>query len=646
MFDAVRGLTALFRHAGGGFGATCMVYSDDTPVLIKALAWASKAIYGDRVQICDGTTDEVEINAALTAIAAIGGKVVLSEGTFHIADPVVIPGNNIVLQGLGPGTIIDGDLLATTEHAIVISGVTDCVVKELAVQTEDGGGKTCHCIFIEDGANGTRIQEVRILDSDADGIHIEGTTMYDVSILHCHIDDTDGHGIYAHMDDNNSLYRSLVRDNLILSAGMNGISFEDVDTGGYYYCILDDNIVFGAIADGMSFYDLFSSDVTNNEVLACGSDGIYVNSGEYDEIRANVVDGCTDEGIFLVTVPETTVSDNICTGNGDTGDHAGIKVNPDSPSCLVEGNHCIGNSYYGIFNYAPYTEVVANYVHENARHGIVMQGHEGICSENYVYDNGQESAGTYHGIYATNNCYQSSFVGNYCDSPGDSQEDGIHMAGTNSYCSLVGNWCSNGMGSGIYISGATSFQAHANYCYDNDDYGIELTGCSGVHVKDNMLVGNDTAEYLENACTNIATPEIWAPFAFEDVTKGYRPVVTWTNNADTSAYCTLQIPLDFQQFVSAVAVVIPGANGNLVWLANTSFGKICTDEQENAHTDTVAQNTVGVTNNELECLDLAAAFDALDLGDNVGVQVARIGTSGDDTSEADAYAVGVRLRYV
>ncbi|GAI41416.1 unnamed protein product, partial [marine sediment metagenome] len=40
---------------------------------------------------CNGTDDQVQINAALAALPATGGKVVLLDGTYTIAGPITFP---------------------------------------------------------------------------------------------------------------------------------------------------------------------------------------------------------------------------------------------------------------------------------------------------------------------------------------------------------------------------------------------------------------------------------------------------------------------------------------------------------------------------------------------------------------------------
>ncbi|GAH07757.1 unnamed protein product, partial [marine sediment metagenome] len=75
--------------------------------------------------VCDGTADDVEINEALGYVNTLGGgRVVLKQGTYTLADPIVFPGNNIWFRGMGRSTLIDGDALTTGNHAIELVGRT------------------------------------------------------------------------------------------------------------------------------------------------------------------------------------------------------------------------------------------------------------------------------------------------------------------------------------------------------------------------------------------------------------------------------------------------------------------------------------------------------------------------------------------
>src|SRR3990167_4658401 len=48
---------------------------------------------------CDGTADDVQINAAIAALPAGGGKVVFSEGTFDISVKILISNDDVALVG-------------------------------------------------------------------------------------------------------------------------------------------------------------------------------------------------------------------------------------------------------------------------------------------------------------------------------------------------------------------------------------------------------------------------------------------------------------------------------------------------------------------------------------------------------------------
>ena len=81
-----------------------------------AKAWAA-ATGG---YVCDGTADEVEIQDAIDALPAVGGTVMLSEGTFYIAAMISITIDNCLLVGQGTG---DHQALSYTGNTVFkISG--------------------------------------------------------------------------------------------------------------------------------------------------------------------------------------------------------------------------------------------------------------------------------------------------------------------------------------------------------------------------------------------------------------------------------------------------------------------------------------------------------------------------------------------
>jgi hypothetical protein len=96
--DQSTGDVTITATGGGGATIEYMVASSTAPASTQALA----------DYVCDGTADDVQINAALTALASAsstGGRVTLSEGTFNISASIVMKDYQI-LCGQGYGTIL------------------------------------------------------------------------------------------------------------------------------------------------------------------------------------------------------------------------------------------------------------------------------------------------------------------------------------------------------------------------------------------------------------------------------------------------------------------------------------------------------------------------------------------------------------
>lgn len=94
--------------------------------------------------VCDGTADDVEIQAALAEIDAIGGgDLVLSEGIFSIADPIALGGINFLrLRGSG-----------RNQTALVLANGANCNVFNVA-------SPITNCTFSDFTLNGNKTNQV------------------------------------------------------------------------------------------------------------------------------------------------------------------------------------------------------------------------------------------------------------------------------------------------------------------------------------------------------------------------------------------------------------------------------------------------------------------------------------------------------
>ena len=591
--------------------------------------------------------NQMSIQDALDALPATGGKVMLMEGTWAITDPITIPQNNVTLSGQGRSSFIDGDGLATGEHGIVVSAKTSVKLIDFAMQTENGGGKVCHCIFIEDGSNNCTIQRVTIVDSDSDGIHIEGTTMYDIRIRQVNIEGADDYGIHVNMDAANFAYRFHIANCLILTTGTDGIRL-GAGGAGNLYCEVNNNMVFNNTAGaGINIYEAEYSDLSNNIVWSSGADGISLNTCIHCNMQGNVVYDNADEGFFLVACRGCNLSGNVSTGNGTEG----IEMDANCTDNMISTNHIAHNGEDGIEILGARNTIEDNYVSENGHHGILVGAAECQINGNYVYDNSQDTAGTYYGIYLTADALRTQVNNNYINSPGDSQGDGIHLDAGADYVQIVGNYCYNAYGggassgSGIYLEDNDHCLIKVNYCYLNDGYGVEIAAGSDNTVLNNKLIDNVTGQ-ISDGGTDTILPEVVVYVPNPNSNIGAHPATLLTDGLAVMDRLDMYVPADFVELVRAQMIIVPGGTGNLRRSVATDWGKICS-EVYNADSDALADDTnVAVTINVLECVDISGALDDIAAMDEVGIAFTRHGENALDTVDANCYLLKFRMQYV
>lgn len=98
----ITGIAAMFAQSVGLLPGDAVVISSDSPGTTRAQAQLVRAFYGNRVQICDGTADNVQINAAIVAVHDAGGGVVQTVGPqLNLAAPITIYYDDITLYTLG-----------------------------------------------------------------------------------------------------------------------------------------------------------------------------------------------------------------------------------------------------------------------------------------------------------------------------------------------------------------------------------------------------------------------------------------------------------------------------------------------------------------------------------------------------------------
>jgi len=603
--------------------------------------------------LCDGTADNVQINAAGAYVVSLGGgTIVFEEGTYDIIDPIIPTGGDLWYKGQGESTFLDGDGLATTEHIFHITGRDRITISDMSMQTQNGGAKTCHCIFIEDGSDDFHINRITFVDSDDNCIHVEGTTINLGYIDSCHINGADGHGIYVNMDNGNTINRLNIINCDMVAVGNAGIYFDA--SAGNNYCVIESNIIVSSAGVGIYVDDFINGQIIRNECILGGLSGIHVVGSSEVTITDNQCLLNERHGIFLTaTTTDCVVAGNICNDNDDhdTATYDGINIDNACSGNTVNHNVCLRNHRHGIYSAGIGNQISVNTVGENDVDGIRVSGGDCTINGNTVYDNSQDAAGTNHGIQLMGSADRSIVENNHINGYGDSQEDGIHLGNGTTECLIQGNHCQDGMGSGIALSANDDDNSIiGNYLFENDDYGIEISAesCNDNLVKNNYFSGNVTGAFLDTG-TDTRVHELFSMVIDPDTTLGTHPAVDLPDSADTPVRFQILVPLEFQETVTAHVIVAQTAtvgSPNMQWSTDVDFGKIGADEAYNIHTDAETDQVTAITQNDLELVDVSGSLTGLYGGDLVGFEFIRRATQAGDTINDAAYFLGFRLRYV
>lgn len=131
--------------------------------------------------ICDGTADEVQINAAITALGAGGGKITLCAGAFNIAASIAISSSDVIIEGAGIATTIT---LANSSDVDMISvtgtGTRNVQLKNFCLEGNKANNATSSGITIDTpystGDTQHTVKDIWINNVNNDGLKIINDT--------------------------------------------------------------------------------------------------------------------------------------------------------------------------------------------------------------------------------------------------------------------------------------------------------------------------------------------------------------------------------------------------------------------------------------------------------------------------------------
>jgi parallel beta-helix repeat protein len=390
--------------------------------------------------VCDGTSDEVEINAAIVETgAANGGIVMLLPGTYALDDTIDITYDDVYLKGSGKQSTDIKTVVSDTFHSIEIQGASNIVVSDLAITRADSTGYGIRCV----NAIGTnRIQ--------VNNCHIEGGA-YNVAIdsnqfcniTNCELE-ADTSAIFVNDGDNIEISsNNFTNTSTPISISVVGLSPSKLKILNNY-SVSDQFLTMTGCDDSV---------ISGNTQIAGNDTAIELISSDNNHIINNNISTSTTYGAIEIT---GTSEGNIISENIIENRSYGI----------LFSNSTAGNKYYN---------KIQNNVFNDMNGTIITLTSE--CFNTEINSNkfiGSNVAAAEHGISATS--------------------DDNTVIQNNQFTEFA-----SGLSSALIVcTGSSVLKIHNNTLIDNSASNIRLTGCSNTQVTSNYITSGTNGIYIEN----------------------------------------------------------------------------------------------------------------------------------------------------
>lgn len=411
---------------------------------------------------CDGTADDVQIQAAIDALPAGGGKIILSEGTFYIST-CIIPVNGLSLEGQGGSTTLKSTATGGGYDKSIISNISvkpnsNIVIRDLVLDGDKNNvispAIDRSCIELRE-VTGLLIENIEAKNSVDFGIDI-----YDSSDI--------------------ILRNSKIHDNGLASVCSFGGS------NGY-------NIRFGGntryTVDNVEIYEAYNAGFLDGT----GISGGYPSYGTLSNIKIwnNVINidfeiGNTQAIYYILKGIHSWNAGKGTSGYGGYGSYGssnGIEV----IGSYVTISDCIVHDckHWGLQTSGSQYQIIGNKVFLNDEDGMYLtDGTECLCNSNLVWNN-NTTGGSTAGITLlrlTRVMVKGNMV--WETRGAGYQDDGIRELETTDYSVIVDNKVWGNNGNQIEPLGANSIiRDNLGYVTENSGVASNVTlDASGVGV--------------------------------------------------------------------------------------------------------------------------------------------------------------------
>lgn len=283
---------------------------------------------------CDTQADIV---AALTAIGAGAGTIILESGTIQLTSAITINiAGSVIIQGMGDLTVIDinGDY-----KCFDITGSASCILRDFKIDATDLTTVAREIIDITEGSdNKVIIDNITIVG--------DGTNGYGVFIDsdNCIVRDCDINNLDCGIRISFAGDKCIIENNMCYNNANAGIYINDgnINTVKGNICYNNNNGIFiSAIIEG-----IFEGNICYDNTI----NGIYIQGSSFNTITGNNCYGNSQNGIYITAAGQNCITGNSCFSNDSNtaNPQAGIYINTTCDKNTITGNTCNNNNNAGV----------------------------------------------------------------------------------------------------------------------------------------------------------------------------------------------------------------------------------------------------------------------------------------------------------
>jgi len=297
-------------------------------------------------QVCNGTNDEVQIAAAIAALPAIGGEVVLSEGNFSIGAIIQLnlaANNHITIRGRGTTTSLNTTAGFVAATVFNVAGHDNNIFRDFQIDMSATTTNGLEAITLNVGVQEILIDNVTFESATGSAILVNSGADARLKITNCTFLNSGEAGILVtgsttHVQITNNYFRFWAQN----VAANKGISLV-----GSKNCVISNNILIGEDLDTAGemaiscFNQSHRNTISGNTILNSNSDAIAINDSTNCVVIGNTVEGGQDVGISLQdAASECSIIGNTIFDTRNTCISVAVLTGINMVDAIIQGNNC------------------------------------------------------------------------------------------------------------------------------------------------------------------------------------------------------------------------------------------------------------------------------------------------------------------